>query len=126
MMRLVGAHPELSQRELASSLGISLGKANYCLRALIAKGFLKAENYRSSKNKMGYLYLLTPAGLAAKAQLTHDFLAIKLREYRALRAEIERLREESGRAEDCLLSRAAKHRRRSAPPRHRGLGADSR
>jgi EPS-associated MarR family transcriptional regulator len=94
-MRLLGARPELSQRELASFLGMSLGKANYCLRALIEKGFVKAENYRSSKNKLAYLYLLTPSGITAKAELTREFLALKVREYEALRLEIERLQEES-------------------------------
>jgi MarR family transcriptional regulator, temperature-dependent positive regulator of motility len=95
LMRLIGGRAELSQRELASSLGMSLGKANYVLRALIAKGFVKAENYRKSTNKMAYLYLLTPSGVAAKAELTRRFLARKLGEYEALRVEIEQLKEES-------------------------------
>ena len=69
---------------------------HYCLRALIAKGFVKTQNYRNSSNKWSYLYLLTPAGLAAKAQLTRRFLTLKVDEYEALQAEIERLREESG------------------------------
>ena len=94
-MRLLGAQPELSQRELASSLGMSLGKANYCLRALIRKGFVKAENYRNSSNKLAYFYLLTPTGIAAKADLTRQFLARKVREYEELRLEIERLQKES-------------------------------
>src|SRR3954470_1009930 len=85
VLRLIDSKPELSQRELASSLGMSLGKANYCLRALIEKGFLKAENYRNSKNKLGYLYVLTPSGIAAKADLTRQFLARKVKEYEALR-----------------------------------------
>lgn len=93
-MRLLGAKSELSQREVASSLGMSLGKANYCLRALIAKGFVKAENYRNNNNKLAYFYLLTPAGIAAKAELTRDFLARKMREYEDLRFEIERLQRE--------------------------------
>lgn len=94
-MRLLDAQPELSQRELASSLGMSLGKANYCLRALILKGFVKAENYRSSSNKLAYLYLLTPSGIGAKAELTRRFLARKVREYEELRLEIEQLQRES-------------------------------
>lgn len=94
-MRLLGAQPELSQRELAAFLGMSLGKANYCLRALIDKGFVKAENYRNSKNKLAYFYLLTPKGLAAKAELTRQFLALKVHEYEELRLEIERLQQES-------------------------------
>ena len=96
LMRLIGDRPTVSQREVASSLGVSLGKANYCLRALVAKGFLKTENYRNSSNKLSYLYLLTPSGIAAKAQLTRQFLALKVREYEALQAEIERLRAENG------------------------------
>jgi EPS-associated MarR family transcriptional regulator len=95
LLRLIGARPELSQRELASFLGISLGKANYCLRALIEKGFVTAENYRTSENKLAYVYLLTPVGVAAKVELTRRFLALKVREVEALRLEIERLQQES-------------------------------
>lgn len=97
LMRLLGDKPELSQREVAASLGMSLGKANYCLKALIAKGFIKAENYRNSTNKMAYFYLLTPSGIVAKAELTREFLARKVREYDELRLDIERLKEESSR-----------------------------
>ena len=74
---------------------MSLGKANYCLRALIAKGFVKVENYRKSNNKSAYLYLLTPSGIAAKAQLTREYLTIKMKEYDELRREIERLEREN-------------------------------
>lgn len=93
-MRLLVARPQLSQREVASYLGVSLGKANYCLRALIAKGFVKAQNYRKSSNKLAYLYILTPAGFAEKANLTREFLAIKVKEYEALGLEIEGLERE--------------------------------
>jgi EPS-associated MarR family transcriptional regulator len=95
VMRLLDARPEVSQREVASSLGMSLGKANYCLRALVAKGFVKAQNYRNSTNKLAYFYLLTPSGIAAKTQLTREFLAIKMKEYEQLRVEIEQLKHES-------------------------------
>jgi EPS-associated MarR family transcriptional regulator len=95
VLRLLAASPHLSQREVASSVGVSLGKANYCLRALIARGFVKAKNYRKSGNKLAYLYLLTPAGVAAKADLTRQFLVRKVREYDALRQEIEGLKRES-------------------------------
>lgn len=98
-MRLIGAKPEVSQRELASSLGISVGKANYCIRALIAKGFVKAENYRNSSNKLAYFYLLTPRGIVAKADLTRQFLAQKVREYESLRLEIEALERENASGE---------------------------
>lgn len=95
VMRLLGSQPEVTQRKVASSLGMSLGKANYCLRALIAKGFVKAENYRNSSNKLAYFYMLTPPGIAAKAELTRQFLATKMREYEQLGVEIETLRRES-------------------------------
>jgi EPS-associated MarR family transcriptional regulator len=94
-MRVIGARPKLSQRELASFLGMSLGKVNYCLRALIEKGFVKVENYRNSGNKLAYFYLLTPSGISAKAELTRQFLAHKVREFEQLRLEIERLKSES-------------------------------
>jgi EPS-associated MarR family transcriptional regulator len=96
VLRLLAACPQLSQREVASSVGVSVGKANYCLRSLIAKGFVKAENYRKSRNKLAYLYILTPTGVAAKAELTRQFLARKVREYEALRLEIQRLERETG------------------------------
>src|SRR4051812_1263578 len=89
VMRLLVARPKVSQRELASFLGMSLGKANYCLRALIEKGFVKVENYRNSGNKLAYFYLLTPSGITAKTELTRQFLAHKVREYEQLRLEIE-------------------------------------
>ena len=100
-MRLLDARPQLSQREAASSLGMSLGKVNYCLHALINKGFLKAENYRNSGNKQAYFYLLTPSGIAAKTVMTRQFLARKVREYEQLRGEIEQLRQESDVADRC-------------------------
>jgi len=94
LLRLLAASPKLSQREVASFLGVSLGKANYCLRALISKGLIKAKNYRKSSNKLAYLYFLTPAGIAAKADLTRQFLAYKVAEYEYLRLEIEGLQRE--------------------------------
>src|SRR4051812_2604052 len=95
VMRALDGRSRVSQRELASSLGMSVGKANYCLRALIEKGFVKVENYRKAKNKLAYLYLLTPSGIARKAELTRGFLAVKVREYDELRVEIERLQREN-------------------------------
>lgn len=93
-IRIIASQPRLTQRQLAASLGVSLGKANFCVRALVARGLVKAENYRRSDNKRAYFYLLTPSGLATKAELTRRFLAQKLREYDTLRAEIEALRTE--------------------------------
>lgn len=95
VLRLLEEHPAHTQRQIATEMGISLGKANYCLRALLAKGFLKTHNFRNSSNKRGYVYLLTPAGVAAKANLTRSFLALKRAEYDSLRFEIERLERES-------------------------------
>lgn len=94
VMRLLDTKPQVSQREVASSLGVSLGRANYCLRALVAKGLVKAQNYRNSKNKLAYFYLITPAGIAAKAELTRRFLARRVEEYNELRLEIEQLQRE--------------------------------
>jgi EPS-associated MarR family transcriptional regulator len=95
VLRLLDASPRLTQREMARELGVSLGKANYCLRALLGKGFVKVQNFRNNENKRAYLYLLTPEGVAAKASLTRDFLARKREEYDALRIEVERLQRES-------------------------------
>ena len=95
VLRLLDTSPRLTQREMARELGVSLGKANYCLRALLGKGFVKVQNFRNNTNKRGYLYLLTPEGVAAKANLTRHFLARKREEYDALRLEVERLQRES-------------------------------
>ncbi len=93
-MRLLEAKPDISQRELAQQLGISLGGLNYCLRALADKGLVKMQNFSDNPNKLGYAYLLTPKGMAAKAQLASGFLKRKMTEYEALKAEIESLRSE--------------------------------
>jgi EPS-associated MarR family transcriptional regulator len=84
--------PDISQRELARRLDISLGKANFCLKALIEKGLIKADNFKKSANKVGYLYLLTPQGIEEKGVLTKAFLQRKLTEYENLEQEIEALR----------------------------------
>ncbi|MDN5843804.1 MAG: MarR family EPS-associated transcriptional regulator [Alcaligenaceae bacterium] len=94
VLRLLESNPSLSQRELSRALGVSLGKTNYCVRALLDKGLIKMQNFRNSSNKLGYAYLLTPAGIAAKADLTRRFLAQKQLEYNVLRQEIERLQQE--------------------------------
>jgi EPS-associated MarR family transcriptional regulator len=90
-LRQLQANPRLSQRQLARALGISLGKTNYCLRALIARGLVKAEHFRTSKNKLAYAYLLTPEGIDAKARITVRFLQRKQAEYDALKAELDQL-----------------------------------
>lgn len=97
LIRLLDADPTLSQRDLARELGISLGKTNYCLRALIRKGWVKSTNFRNSRNRSAYMYLLTPRGIEEKTKLTLRFLQIKQREYETLRAEIAQLQEEAGR-----------------------------
>jgi len=94
VMRLLEVNPDLTQRELAKHLGVSVGGLNYCLKALIQKGWVKMHNFGQSKNKFGYVYLLTPAGVAEKAVLTSQFLHRKMSEYEALRHEIEALRRE--------------------------------
>ena len=87
-------NPKDTQRAIAGKLGISLGSVNYCINALINKGFLKVENFRKSSNKLGYAYLLTPSGIHEKASLTVSFLKRKQREYVELEVEIAALREE--------------------------------
>ncbi len=83
--------PDMNQRQLAELLGVSLGKTNYLLRALVEKGLLKARNFRNSQNKLAYAYLLTPSGIAQKAELTRGYLERKTAEYEALKEEIEQL-----------------------------------
>lgn len=95
VLRLLDASPRLTQRDIAREMGVSLGKANYCMRALIGKGFVKVQNFRNSTNKRAYIYLLTPDGVTAKANLTRVFLARKREEYDALRLEVEGLQRES-------------------------------
>jgi len=97
LMRWFEANPRASQRDVAREFGISLGKVNYCLRALVQKGWIKAGRFRNSSNKIAYRYLLTPRGLEKKAALTVQFLQIKMREYESLRTEIEQLRREAHR-----------------------------
>ena len=95
VMRLLQENPDLTQRDLAERLGVSVGGLNYCLKALMEKGWVKMQNFSQSKNKFGYVYLLTAEGLASKAALTSRFLKRKMAEYEALKAEIEALRLET-------------------------------
>lgn len=94
VLKLLDDNPQVSQRDIAKSLDISLGKVNYCLKALIEKGMIKASNFKNSSNKRAYAYLLTPKGIDAKARLTAVFLRVKLAEHRALQREIEQLKRE--------------------------------
>jgi EPS-associated MarR family transcriptional regulator len=94
VLRALEANPDLSQRQLAAELGVSLGGVNYALKALIAQGFVKADNFRKSGAKAAYLYVLTPKGIAEKSSLATAFLGRKLEEYEVLRHEIEALKDE--------------------------------
>jgi EPS-associated MarR family transcriptional regulator len=100
VLRLLEANPKASPRDLASEFGFSLGKVNYCIRALVHKGWIKSNRFRNSDKKLAYRCLLTPRGIEQKAALTARFLRIKIREYERLRAEIEQLRREVGRRGD--------------------------
>lgn len=102
ILRHLADSPQASQRELARDTGVSLGKINYALRALIDKGWVKAGNFSRSPNKLGYAYLLTPSGIEAKVALTRNFLARKMREYDRLRAEIEYLQGELAAGQDAM------------------------
>lgn len=90
-MQIVEGNPAVTQREISAELGMSLGRVNYCMNALIEKGLVKIENFKTSETKWRYAYVLTPTGISEKAALTGRFLARKLREYEALTAEIEAL-----------------------------------
>ena len=92
LLQQIATQSSASQRGLAVRLGVSVGKLNYCLRALVDKGWVKASNFRRSDNKLAYVYLLTPSGVSAKLQLTRDFLARKEHEFEQLQADISELR----------------------------------
>ena len=94
IFREINKSPELTQRQLSSRLGISLGKVNFLINALIRKGFIKVENFKRSSNKIAYFYCLTPGGIEEKSRMTYLFLKRKMREYEQLELEIQRLREE--------------------------------
>ncbi|AJQ95280.1 MarR family EPS-associated transcriptional regulator [Gynuella sunshinyii] len=94
ILTLLSDHPHTSQRQLARELGISLGKVNYCLNALIEKGILKVNNFKNSKNKAAYVYVLTPQGIEEKAKVTARFLKRKIEEFDALQAEIKELKKQ--------------------------------
>jgi EPS-associated MarR family transcriptional regulator len=102
ILKLVQSRPDISQRELAQQLGISLGKVNFCLKAMINVGLVKVSNFRNSKKKSAYMYLLTPRGIEEKAVITMRFLKSKTEEYRVLEAEIEELRR------DALISQESR------------------
>ncbi|MCW2312626.1 MarR family EPS-associated transcriptional regulator [Rhodoferax antarcticus] len=88
VLRLLEGNPRLSQREVSEALGVSLGKTNFCFKALVDKGLIKVQSFRKSQNKLAYAYLLTPVGIAEKSALTARFLKRKMVEYEHLQAEI--------------------------------------
>ncbi len=94
VMRILQENPDLTQRELAQKLGISVGGLNYCLKALVEKGLVKMKNFANSKNKFGYVYVLTPQGVAERVALTNRFLKRKMEEYEVLKVEIEEMKTE--------------------------------
>ena len=89
VLRKINSKPKSTQRELAEELGFSLGKLNYCLKALKTKGLIKMKNFEQNPNKINYIYVLTPRGIAAKAKLTLNFMKRKMKEYDELRKEIK-------------------------------------
>ena len=94
LFKLIEEDPDISQRELAKEMEISLGKTNYCIKGLMDKGWLKARNFKNSNNKIAYAYVLTPRGLREKTKITAQFLKRKVSEYEMLKTEIKQLRRE--------------------------------
>jgi EPS-associated MarR family transcriptional regulator len=118
LLQALDQAPAASQRSLAARLGISVGKVNFCLRALVDKGWVKAQNFRRSDNKWAYAYLLTPHGVRARMALTRDFLKRKEAEFEALRLQIHAMRHQlqtDGDSGDLA----------TAPTPLAGLGADT-
>jgi len=107
ILKMLESDPQASQRRIADELGISLGRVNYCLQALIRKGLVKVNNFRSSHRKRAYLYLLTPRGIEDKARVTARFLHVKLAEYEILKRELEELQREANRP--AVAKEAQKH-----------------
>jgi hypothetical protein len=107
-MHLIEHTPRVSQREIADKLGVSVGGINYCIKALVERGYIKISNFTESPDKLGYAYLLTPSGIAAKAALTGKFLKRKLDEYEALKAEIESLQAKPLQQRDQQVERGEK------------------
>jgi EPS-associated MarR family transcriptional regulator len=94
VLRDISKNPSISQREIASKNGVSLGKVNYVIKSLVEKGHVKVGNFKKSKNKKGYMYLLTPKGVTAKARLTAEFFRRKTEEYEKLQRELNELKQE--------------------------------
>lgn len=97
LLREINKDPEISQRNLSNELDISLGKINYCLKALKTKGLIKIKNFKKNKNKIGYLYYLTPKGIAEKTNITIRFMKLKMKEYDELKKELNSMKSKSNR-----------------------------
>jgi EPS-associated MarR family transcriptional regulator len=106
VLRMLQDNPDLTQREIAQQLGVSTSGMNYCLNALIDKGWVKVQNFSQSKNKFGYIYVLPPRGIAEKAMLADRFLNRKMTEYEQLHTEIESLKAESTKNVSKYLQKA--------------------
>lgn len=94
VLRLLESRPDASQREIAEELGVSLGAINFCVKALIDKGHIKLANFKASKNKLGYVYVLTPEGITLRSKLASGFIKRKMAEFEAIQAELKQLRDE--------------------------------
>ncbi len=99
ILKLLENKPSASQREIASELGVSLGRVNFCLQALAEKGLIKVNNFRRNESKRAYLYYLTPKGIKEKARVTVRFLKVKLDEYEVLKRQVEELKREASEVE---------------------------
>jgi EPS-associated MarR family transcriptional regulator len=95
LFKILQANPNLTQRQMASEMGLSLGKFNYCLKALVKKGFVKIDRFTTSDNKAGYMYLLTPQGIEEKSIITVNFLKRKMKEFEEIKQQIEELKRET-------------------------------
>ena len=102
LLTYLSGHPEASQRDIADALGVSVGKVNYCVKALVGKGLIKVRNFKNSRNKAAYAYYLTPQGLEEKVKVTYAFLRRKVVEYDLLKEEIERLTLELGATSEAV------------------------
>lgn len=106
ILKILESNPTASQRDIARELGISLGRVNYCLQALVEKGLVKVNNFRHNESKRAYLYFLTPKGMKEKGRVTVRFLKVKLNEYETLKREVAQLQREAGKLD---LSRQMRH-----------------
>lgn len=105
ILREIKEKPEMTQRELSSRLGVSLGKVNFLIKALVEKGFIKVDNFKNSENKTNYIYILTPRGIEEKARITYYFLKRKMDEYDCLEEEIRRLAREVDETGDARIEK---------------------